>query len=356
MLGGDFNCPDIDWSNLHVKSQAQDVQKAVIDITTNIGMTQVHNEPMRENNLLDLIFTMNPSLIKSSTNIPGISDHAIIITDMETKPHYQKTTPRKRFTDIYSKANWNKVKENLQSLEKELRMGYTNKETSDNIWQTFKRKLFSSLDENIPSKTIKSNNNLPWINYKIRKMIKRKQRLYNHAKKTKKWNNYKQCQKECKKQTRKAEWDYINSTINEGLQSNNSKAFWKYIKSKKQDNIGVSPLKQGVQLVTNSKEKAEILIRQFQSVFTKDTSVNMPNTTKQVRNSTPKLTIREKGVTDLLKKVNLSKASGPDNIPNRVLKECAEELASIFTTMYQHSIDTGELPQNMQQKTIGQYL
>jgi hypothetical protein len=117
-----------------------------------------------------------------------------------------------------------------------------------------------------------------------------------------------------------SEWDYINSTINEGLQSNNSKAFWKYIKSKKQDNIGVSPLKQGVQLVTNRKEKAEILIRQFQSVFTEDTSVNMPNTTKQVRNSTPTLTIREKGVTDLLKKVNPSKASGPDNIPNRVLK------------------------------------
>jgi hypothetical protein len=173
MLGGDFNCPDIDWSNLHVKSQAHDidVQKAVIDITTNIGMTQVHNEPMRENNLLDLIFTMNPSLIKSSTNIPGISDHAIIITDMETKPHYQKATPRKRY--IYSKANWNKVKEDLQSLEKELRMGYTNRESSENIWQTFKRKLFSSLDENIPSKTIKSNNNLPWINHKVRKKIKK---------------------------------------------------------------------------------------------------------------------------------------------------------------------------------------
>jgi hypothetical protein len=64
---------------------------------------------------------------------------------METKPHYQKTTHRKRY--IYSKANWNKVKEDIQSLEKELWMGYTNKETSHNIWQTFKRKLFSSLDE-----------------------------------------------------------------------------------------------------------------------------------------------------------------------------------------------------------------
>jgi hypothetical protein len=54
----------------------------------------------------------------------------------------------------------------------------------------------------------------------------------------------------------------------------------------------------------------------------------------------------EKGVADLFKKVNPSKASGPDNIPNRFLKECAEELAPIFTTMCQHSIDTGELPQD----------
>jgi hypothetical protein len=69
---------------------------------------------------------------------------------------------------------------------------------------------------------------------------------------------------------KKAECDYIKSTINEGLQSNNSKPFWKYIKSKKHENIGVSPLTQGVQLVTSSKEKADILIRQFQSVFTKD--------------------------------------------------------------------------------------
>ena len=67
---------------------------------------------------------------------------------------------------------------------------------------------------------------------------------------------------------RKAEWDYINSTINEGLQSNDSKPFWKYIKSKKQDNIGVLPLKQGVQLVTNSKEKAEILINKGNNKIT----------------------------------------------------------------------------------------
>ena len=40
---------------------------------------------------------------------------------------------------------------------------------------------------------------------------------------------------------RKAEWEYINNTITQGLQANNSKLFWKYIKSRKQDNIGVAP-------------------------------------------------------------------------------------------------------------------
>ena len=38
----------------------------------------------------------------------------------------------------------------------------------------------------------------------------------------------------------KAEWEYINNTITQGRQTNNSKPFWKYIKSKKQDNTGVA--------------------------------------------------------------------------------------------------------------------
>jgi hypothetical protein len=48
--------------------------------------------------------------------------------------------------------------------------------------------------------------------------------------------------------------------------------FWKYIKSRKNDNIGVSPLKSNGKLVSNSKGKAEILIQQFKSVFTIDKS------------------------------------------------------------------------------------
>ena len=90
-------------------------------------------------------------------------------------------------------------------------------------------------------------------------MFKKKQRLYKQAKRTNKWNNYKYFQTEIKKQIRKAEWTYKNDTIIKGLKFNNTKPFWNYIKSKKNDNIGVSSLKSKGKLVSDNKGKVEIL-------------------------------------------------------------------------------------------------
>jgi hypothetical protein len=108
----------------------------------------------------------------------------------------------------------------------------------NDIWNTFKQHLFKCFNKHIPSKIIKSNNRLPWFNHKIKKMLRKKQSLYNQAKRTKNWSNYKHYQKECKRQIRKVEWNYINSAILEGMEKNNTKPFWKYVKSRKRDNIG----------------------------------------------------------------------------------------------------------------------
>ena len=92
IIAGDFNCPDIQWETLSLKHEASDkeVQRMLIEITSQSGFTHLHDEPKRENNLLDPIFTTTLTLAKTSTNIPGISDHAIIVTDIDTKPYYQK--------------------------------------------------------------------------------------------------------------------------------------------------------------------------------------------------------------------------------------------------------------------------
>ena len=143
-------------------------------------------------------------------------------------------------------------------------------------------------------------------------MLKKKQSLYNQAKRTKKWSNYRFLQKECSRQIRKEEWKYINNAITEGIKNNNTNSSWKYVKSRKQDNITVAPLKEKGKLVSHSKEKAQILIQQLSSVFTRGRVDNMPETHINLKSTIPSITIKTEGVEKLLRNTNPSKASGPD--------------------------------------------
>jgi hypothetical protein len=90
--------------------------------------------------------------------------------------------------------------------------------------------------------------------------------------------------------------------------------------------------------------RQDILINQFKSVFTREENKTLPKTTKHISRSIPDLEIRSEGIEKLLKNKNTSKASGPDNIQNRILKECAKQLAPGLTSIYQKFIHTGTLP------------
>ena len=46
------------------------------------------------------------------------------------------------------------------------------------------------------------------------------------------------------------------------------KRFWSFIKSLRQDNTGISPLKDNGRLFDAARDKANILKRQYKSVFT----------------------------------------------------------------------------------------
>ena len=52
----------------------------------------------------------------------------------------------------------------------------------------------------------------------------------------------------------------------------------------------------------------------------------------------------DEGVRKLLQKSNPRKASGPDMVPARLLKECSEELSPILTIIFNKSLQTGTVP------------
>jgi hypothetical protein len=262
----------------------------------------------------------------------------------------KNTTARKCY--IYGKANWNTINKDLNTLNEIVEEKQKNGADVHQLWDIFKKHLFGTMNNNIPNKEIKSRNNIPWVRRKERKMLKKKRRLYKQARKTNKWTNYRTFPKECKRHLRKAEWDYVRTNIIDGLNNNNIKPFWKYVKSKRQESGGIAPLKKGTNLISDSKGKAELLLNQFKSIFTKPTNNDLPSTRIQSKNNIRPIIIDQKGLEKLLTNINLSKASGPDNIPNRILKECAIHLAPILKTILQYSLDTGELPKDWRDANI----
>ena len=122
LLCGDFNCPDTDWDQHTVHNNAPDqaVQQALIDLATKFSLSQVHDSATREGNLLDLVFTTNPSLVKASNNTPGISDHDIVVTDIDLKPHYVRQKPRKSYR--YDKAVWNSLRKEASSISEDIKV------------------------------------------------------------------------------------------------------------------------------------------------------------------------------------------------------------------------------------------
>jgi hypothetical protein len=58
----------------------------------------------------------------------------------------------------------------------------------------------------------------------------------------------------------------------------------------------------------------------------------------------PNIIITENGINKLLQNINIHKASGPDNIHGRILKECTTQIAPILTTLFSLSLKTGKIP------------
>ena len=142
---------------------------------------------------------------------------------------------------------------------------------------------------------------------------------------------------------RRAEWQFINGKILQGLEQKDNKPFWRYIKARKQDNTGVAPLKDKGQLHTDSQTKANILLSHFKSVFTKASSAPSPQL-PPFCSKINTITISAPGVTKLLRDINPYKASGPDDIPSQVLKTLASQIGPSLAIIFQVSLDSGKLP------------
>ena len=211
------------------------------------------------------------------STIPGISDHAIPVADCATRAQPNRKAPRRVYQ--FKKAKWEDIRVHLLTFRNSFLEQCTSRSIEDN-WNKFKGTLLKLMEKYVPSRTTRRRQNLPWWNRHLKRLVRRKQRRSNKVKKSSSptaWAKYRLTQKEMQKALDQARWDYVNNILIDGLENNNSKPFWRFIKSRRQDSVGVAPLKDEGILHTDSKEKAHILNRQFQRVFTQEDNSPLPN-------------------------------------------------------------------------------
>ena len=99
--------------------------------------------------------------MKSTSVVPGISDHDIVVVDLDTKPHYNPQKPKKCF--LFGKADWDALRDKCDTMYTEIKRMYTSGSTVENLWSVFKTTLPNEVETHMPSKMFKSRNSPPWL-------------------------------------------------------------------------------------------------------------------------------------------------------------------------------------------------
>ena len=119
-LLGDFSLPKVDWEHLKPKPDCSHptFYRECLEALSDCMLEQMVTSPTRGQNILDLFFTTNPTLVDDITVIPGLSDHDIVLAQVNVKPEVTKQVPRN--IPLYKKANWDQLKQSMRDFHLEL--------------------------------------------------------------------------------------------------------------------------------------------------------------------------------------------------------------------------------------------
>ena len=141
-------------------------------------------------------------------------------------------------------------------------------------------KLQQAIDKHVPQKQVKPNRKLPWITTQLKRMIRKRERLFKKARRSKLasyWQSYKSYRNSVKKQIQQAHESYVNDVIGGSLEEGNAKSFWNYVKLKRTGSTGIPPLCDGDRVISSNCGKASVLNSYFKSVFTAEDTSTIPN-------------------------------------------------------------------------------
>ena len=142
-----------------------------------LGLSCLVNSPThRDGNILDLLLTNQPSIIKDVNIDPVLickSDHYSISFSLNKNVPRKKAKKQNVFR--YFEADWEGLSAELKSHN--WRVIFANKDIH-NAWEVFKSRLDIAMRKFIPMKSVKFRYRPPWFDDEIMEMSKIKDKLH----------------------------------------------------------------------------------------------------------------------------------------------------------------------------------
>jgi hypothetical protein len=117
------------------------------------------------------------------------------------------------------------------------------------------------------------------------------------------------------------------------------RSFWKYVNSKSKPKVKITDLRYQGSTWELNKDKAEILLCQYLH----ESTDNLEDLKQELESHIGDLIINSDMVKKKLLALDTTKSNGPDELHPKRLKELAEEISTL-ATIYQQSINTGDIP------------
>ncbi|MEO0454925.1 MAG: hypothetical protein AAFY98_12445, partial [Verrucomicrobiota bacterium] len=338
IIAGDFNYPGIDWTTLNCSSSDEHFLLGTFEA----GLHQNVFEPTRLNSILDLIFSSSPELITRVDIIEplGASDHNMVVAEMSLRcsSNNSKDQPP-RFN--FNKANWDLYRTVLHQANWDILLSSDN---VDVIWSNFVSCVKHALNCSVPLKRSHSSNRPPWLSEDLRRLKRMRRdsnsnyrtnpteenrRLRNH------YSNVLKCA------TRKAVKCFEESVA----RSNDSKFFFKYVRSKQRPSSNIGPIIDPISknVVYDPAGMAKIFSEFYQSVFSNE-SFPVPELPTLSSPCISTINFSTEAIMHHLSRRKSFASPGPDGLLYVCFKEAAHILVPILSRLFSFFFDSGSLP------------
>ncbi|CAJ1076957.1 uncharacterized protein LOC125983400 [Xyrichtys novacula] len=170
-------------------------------------------------------------------------------------------------------------------------------------------------------------NQKPWMTREVQQLLRERNTAFRSGDQV----LYSAARADLKRGVKGAKSDY-RRRIEAHLESNNSRQVW-----------------QGVQQLTNYKStlgaaEGEASLAEELNTFFARFEVEPPKAATPHPMVHSNFTLTEHEVRRTLRAVDPRKAAGPDGVPGRVLRDCAEQLAGVFTRIFNQSLAESSVP------------